>query len=138
MEQDPKAIMQRFYKEVINGRNLDLIDEVMSADFIEHEEVPGLAPGPEGAKQFFAMVQTGFPDFQMNVEDILAEGDKVVVRSRLTGTHKGEFMGVPASDKSIDVSVIDIVRVADGKVAEHWGVTDTAAMMEQLGALPPA
>lgn len=136
MQQENKSAVQRFYKEVINGRNLELIDQMLSPDFIEHEEVPGLEPGPEGAKQFFAMIQAGFPDFHMNIEDVVAEGDKVVVRSTLTGTHKGEFMGIPPSEKQISVPVIDILRLADGKVAEHWGLTDNATMMEQLGATP--
>jgi steroid delta-isomerase-like uncharacterized protein len=136
MQQDNKSAVQRFYQEVINERNLELIDEMLTPDFIEHEEVPGLAPGPEGARQFFAMIRAGFPDFQMSIEDVVAEGDKVVVRSTLTGTHKGEFMGIPASEKRISVPVIDILRLADGKVAEHWGLTDNATMMQQLGAAP--
>lgn len=134
MTQDKKVIIKRFYDEVINERNLELLDELTTPDFIEHEEVAGVASGREGAKQFFSMVQSAFPDFRMNVEDIISEGDKVVVRSKLTGTHKGEFMGVPATGKSISVSVIDIVLFSEGKVAEHWGVTDTGGMMEQLGA----
>ncbi len=134
MKEDPKVIIRRFYDEVINGRNLALLDELTTPDFIEHEDVAGVAPGREGAKQFFSMVQGGFPDFRMNVEDVIAEGDKVVVRSRLTGTHEGEFMGVAATGKTIDVSVIDIVLFSEGKVAEHWGVTDTGGLMAQLSS----
>jgi steroid delta-isomerase-like uncharacterized protein len=138
MTQDTKAIMRRFYDEVINGRNLDLIDELTTPDFIEHEEFPGLASGREGVKQFFSMMRTAFPDFRMNVEDMIAEGDKAVVRATLTGTHRGDFMGIPATGKSISVTVIDIVCFSGGKVAEHWGVSDTAGMMEQLGVAPLA
>ena len=132
MTQDPKAIMRRFYEEVINGRNLAVVDELTTPDFVEHEDVAGVS-GREGAKQFFSMVQAAFPDFRMNVEDMIAEGDKVVVRSTLTGTHRGVFMGVPPTSKSISVSVIDIVLFSEGRIAEHWGVTDTGSMMEQLG-----
>jgi len=133
MSAETKQIMKRFYDEAINGRKLDVIDELAAADLVEHEEFPGLAPGREGVKQFFAMLATAFPDFRMNVEDVIAEGDKGVVRASLTGTHQGDFMGVPATGKTVSVTVIDIVRVTGGKVAEHWGATDMGAMMEQLG-----
>jgi steroid delta-isomerase-like uncharacterized protein len=126
-------MIQRFYDEVINGRKLDVIDELVAPDFVEHEEMPGLGPGREGVKQFFAMIESGFPDFRMEVEDVIAEGDKGVVRSTLRGTHQGEFMGIPATGKSVSVTVIDILRVSGGQVAEHWGATDTAGMMQQLG-----
>jgi steroid delta-isomerase-like uncharacterized protein len=136
MSQETKQVIQRFYDEAINGRKLDVIDELTAADFVEHEEMPGLGPGREGVKQFFAMMETAFPDFQMKIEDVIAEGDKGVVRSTLSGTHQGEFMGVPATGKSVSVTVIDIIRVSGGKLTEHWGVSDTAAMMEQLGVGP--
>jgi predicted ester cyclase len=84
------------------------------------------------------MMAAAFPDFRMNVEDMIVEGDRGVVRAKLTGTHQGEFMGIPATGRSINLTVIDIVRVSDGKAAEHWGAMDSGAMMEQLGAAPPA
>ena len=137
MAQDIKAIMRRFYDEVINGGKTDLVDELMAPDFVDHEAFPGLGSDREGVKQFFRMMRTAFPDFRMNIEDMLAEGDRGVVRSTMTGTHRGDFMGVPATGKSINVAAIDIVRFSGGRVAEHWGVTDTAGMMEQLGVAPP-
>jgi steroid delta-isomerase-like uncharacterized protein len=108
MTQDTRALVGRFFDELVNGRKLELIDELMAPDFVEHEEMPGLEPGREGVKQFFAMIAEGFPDFKMNVEDVIAEGDRGVVRSTLTGTHRGEFMGIPATGNSISVTVIDI------------------------------
>ena len=138
MTQDTKSTVLRIYSEVINGRKLDALDELTTPDVIEHEETPGLAPGREGVKQFFAMLATAFPDFRMNVEDVIVEGDKGVGRSTLTGTHQGDFMGIPATNRSINLTVIDIFRVDNGRVAEHWGAMDSGAMMEQLGVAPPA
>ncbi len=138
MSAENKALMRRFYDEVNNGGAVALIDELFAADFVEHEEFPGLASGREGVKQFFTMIRTAFPDFRMDVDDLIAEGDKVVARSTMSGTHKGEFMGMAPSGKQFRVSAIDVVRFTDGKAVEHWGVTDAAGMMEQLGAVPAA
>jgi steroid delta-isomerase-like uncharacterized protein len=136
MSQETKQIIQRFYDEVINGKKLDVIDELVGPEFVEHEEMPGLPAGREGVKQFFVMIESGFPGFRMDVEDVIVEEDKGVVRSTLRGTHIGEFMGIPATGNSVSVTVIDIIRVSGGRVAEHWGATDTAGMMQQLGVAP--
>jgi steroid delta-isomerase-like uncharacterized protein len=131
-----KAIMERFYDEVVNAGNLDLIDELLSEDFTEHEEMPGLAPGRQGVKEFFGMFRQAFPDVSFATEDMVAEGDTVAARVTVRGTHKGEFMGIPATGKSIEVQAVDFVRFADGIATAHWGVTDMAAMLTQLGVLP--
>ncbi len=131
-----KAIMQRVYDEVINAGDLDAADEFIAADVVEHEEFPGLAPGIEGFKQFFTMFRQAFPDVEFHVDDMIAEGDKVVARLTITGTHRGEFAGIAATGKRIKVSVIDIMRFEGGKGAEHWGVTDQLTMMQQLGVVP--
>ena len=138
MSDQHKALMRRFYDEVMNGGNMGAVDELCAADLVDHEEFPGLAPGREGLKQFVTMMHTAFPDVKMEVHDMVAEGDKVVARLTMSGTQQGEFAGMPASGKSMSISVIDIVRFADGKAVEHWGVTDAAAMMEQLGHAPAA
>ena len=134
---DLKALARRLYDEVINGRNLDLLDEVMADDFVEHEALPGMPTDREAPRQLFEMAIAAFPDFRMNVEDMIAEGDKVVARFRMLGTHEGEFMGVPASGNEINVAAIDILQFRDDKVVAHWGVTDMAAMMEQMGVGGP-
>lgn len=131
-----KAVVQRFYDEVFNGRHYALIDELTHADFVDHEAIPGLPPGREGVRQFLLHFHDAFPDGQWIVEDILAEGDRVACRVRMTGTHQGTFVDLPATGRRIDVTSIDIVRFEDGQAAEHWGVTDEHAMMEQLGTLP--
>ncbi len=131
-----KAIMRRFYDKVATKGKLDLIDELFSSDFVDHEVFPGLLTDREGVKQFFSMMHNAFDGFRMDVEDVFAEGDKVVARITMKGTHKDEFMGIAATGKTVSVSTIDIVRFTNGKAVEHWGVTDGLSMMEQLGALP--
>ncbi len=133
MSEENKAFMRRFYDDVVNGGNLALIDELFAPEFVEHEPFPGLGPGREGVRQFFTTMRAAFPDLQMKIDDIIAEGDKAVARVTMSGTHRGEFMGTPPTGKTFNVTTIDIVRFAEGKAAEHWGATDTAGMMEQLG-----
>ena len=135
---DNKAVMQRFIDEVINRKNLGLVDELLSEDFVEHEELPGLAPGREGVKEFFAMFQAAVPDLRFDVQHLLGDGDLVVAHSTATGTHSGaDFMDVPPSGKSVEFTVIDLVRFSDGVGVEHWGVADMATMLQQLGVIPP-
>ncbi len=133
---DHAATMRRFY-DLINAGDVDGFGELLADDFVEHEETPGLAPTKEGVKDFFKMFIAAFPNLRMDAEDVLVSGDKVVARVRVTGTHEGEFMGMPATGKSIDVQAIDIVRFDDdGPAREHWGVFDVMGMMQQLGAVP--
>ena len=133
---DHAATMQRAY-DLINAGDIDGFGELLADDFVEHEETPGLEPTREGVKAFFRMYVAAFPDLQFDTEDMIASGDKVVTRARATGTHQGEFLGIPATGKSIDVQLIDIVRFGDdGLGHEHWGVFDAMAMMQQLGVIP--
>ena len=128
---DNKAIARRFY-DAMNEGKLEIIDEVIDENLIEHDESPGLTPNREGVRQFFQMVRTAFPDFSMTIEDMIAEGDKVFIRAKMKGTQQGEFMGIPASGKQMTVPFADIVRFSGGRVVEHWGITDTGAMVRQL------
>ena len=134
--EDNLSLVRRLYQDVINTGNLELADELLAQDIIEHEEIPGQAPGIEGFKQFFTMFRTAFPDLNFTVEDMIAEGDKVVARVTVRGTHQGEFMEMPATGKKIEIEAIDIGRIANGKLTEHWGQTDMMKMMAQLGATP--
>jgi steroid delta-isomerase-like uncharacterized protein len=128
--------VRRFYESISAG-DIDGFGDLLADDFVEHEETPGLAPTKAGVMDFFRMSRAAFPDMRMDVEDIVASGDKVVARVRLTGTHQGEFMGMPATGKRIDVQLVDITRFGDDGLAhEHWGVMDSLAMMQQLGAVP--
>jgi steroid delta-isomerase-like uncharacterized protein len=133
---DHVATMRRVY-DLINAGDVDAFGEFLADDFVEHEELPGLAPGKEGVIAFFRMYIAAFPDLRMEPEDVLPSGDKVVARVRVTGTHRGDFLGIPASGKAVDVQLIDIIRFGDdGLAREHWGVSDTMTMMQQLGAVP--
>ena len=135
-----KAVILRLYDEVFSQGNIDLIDELMADDFVEHEELPpGIPPGKEAPIAFLGMFRAAFPDFRATVEEMLEDGDKVITRARFSGTHQGEFMGIPATGNAFDVAVIDIVEFRDGKAVAHWGVMDQAGMMQQLGVGgPPA
>ena len=131
------SVTQRRLYELLNAGDIEGFGALLADDFVEHEETPGLAPTKSGVIQFFHMYRAAFPNLKMNPEDVLASGDKAVARVRATGTHEGELMGIPATGRSIDVQLIDIMRFnEDGLVAEHWGVVDMLAMMQQLGVVP--
>lgn len=133
---DHAATMQRAY-DLINAGDIEGFGALLADDFVEHEELPGLEPSKEGVIALFHMWRAAFPDMRMDVQDVLADGDKVAFRVRATGTHEGEFMGVPATGRRIDVQLVDILRFGDDGLAhEHWGVFDTMAMMQQLGVVP--
>ena len=133
---DHAATIRRMY-DLLSAGDIDGFGDLIADDFVEHEETPGLEPTKEGVKQFFHMYREAFPDLRMEPQDVLATGDKVVARARATGTNQGAFMGMPATGKSVDVQLIDIIRFGDdGLAREHWGVFDALGMMQQLGAIP--
>ncbi len=136
MSEENKAIIRRLYEEFINQGNVNTFDELVSSDVVEHEEMGDLPPGAEGVKQFFAMFRAAFPDLRANIGALIAEEDIVVARGTWSASHKGEFMGVPPSGTSVTLGVIDIFRIVDGKVTEHWGQSDMLGLMQQIGAIP--
>ncbi len=132
------GLIRRFYEDVIGGGQLNLIDELTTDGVVDHEEgLPGQPSGREGIKYFVNAMREAFPDITPNsVEPMMADGDLEAARVILTATHEGELMGVGATGKTVEFESIDIIRVEDGKVAEHWGVTDTMSLMQQIGAIP--
>jgi steroid delta-isomerase-like uncharacterized protein len=133
---DRGVTVKRLY-EAINAGDMEIFDDVVADDFVEHEELPGLEPSKEGVRAFFESFLAAFPDLRMEPVDILESGDKVVARVKVTGTNQGEFLGAPATGKAIDVQLIDIIRVGDDGLAhEHWGVMDQLTMLQQLGLAP--
>ncbi len=134
--EDNKALVRRFVDEVQSGGNIDLIDEVCSPGFVNHSAPPGIRADREGLKILTAMFRGAFPDSHFTIEDMVAEGDKVVTRKTFHGTHEGEFMGMPPSGRVVSMGLIDIVRVSDGRVVEHWAMGDSLGMMQQLGVIP--
>jgi steroid delta-isomerase-like uncharacterized protein len=135
MSEENKALVRTFYERVSRG-DLSVVDELVADDLVEHEEFPGIPSNKEGVKLFFEMFRAAFPEMRMEAREMVAEGDLVSARFVFTGTHQGEFMGVPATGKRVEVEGFDLVRVRDGRATEHWGQMDAMALMQQLGAIP--
>jgi steroid delta-isomerase-like uncharacterized protein len=130
-----KATVRRYYEDVLNAGNLDALTELAMADYDEHDPLPGQANGLEGLRQRVEMLRSAFrPHF--TIEDVIAEQDEVVVRWTNRGTQVKEFLGMPATGKSFTIAGIDIHRLRDGKMAEHWHVVDLLSQLQQLGLLP--
>jgi steroid delta-isomerase-like uncharacterized protein len=133
---DHTISIRRLY-DLINAGDIDGFGRQLADDFVEHNENPGVPPTKAGTLQYFQMLVRAFPDFRMDVQDVIASGDKAVARLQVVGTHQGEFMGIPATGKSAAVNLIDITRFSDdGLAREHWGVVDQLALMQQLGVIP--
>ena len=131
-----KALIRKFY-DLIDVRDLDTALTLFSPDYSDHTPGIGLPPGIEGARAFFTMHFAAFPDGHITVLDVIAEGDKVVQRMTGEFTHRREFMGIPPTGKHVTWSWIDIWRIVDGKIVEHWTEADMMSVMQQLGVLPP-
>lgn len=132
-----KAVFCRIFEEVYNQRNLAAIEDVYHPDYaLLNAAMPDVS-GIEAVKQFVAGYLAAFPDMHYTIDDVIAEGDKVVVRWTATGTHQGEMMGIPATGKQVTVSGISIARIVDGKVKEDVSNHDALGMMQQLGVIPP-
>jgi predicted ester cyclase len=121
----------------INARDVDGAITLFSPHYVEHAVMPGMPAGAEAARMFFSMLFAGFPDVQTTILDMLAEGDKVVVRASTEGTHTGPFLGIPPTGRHAKWSFIDIHRIENGKIIEHWVETDQMSLMQQLGLVPP-
>ena len=135
-----KATFQCFHEAANTGDVEHLaktIDEIVASDAVIRTPLPIDATGAELLKQVWAMLRRVYPDIHLTVEDVIAEGDKVVARNTVTGTHRGEFMGVGPTGKSVTYSEIFIFRFADGRVVETWGVVDVYAQMKQIGVINP-
>jgi steroid delta-isomerase-like uncharacterized protein len=129
-----KETARRLY-DLINQGQPEAIGDLVSADYEEHDPLPGQGTGREGVIDRFSMLSAALAP-RFTIEDVVAEGDRVVVRWTNAGTHVGEFAGIPATGKTFTISGIDVYRVADGKLCEHWHVIDQLAMLGQLGLLP--
>ena len=134
--EENKAIERRFWEEIYNGRNVDLIDELFATNYVLHGS-GGQDLNAEGTKQMLSMYFNAFPDLHGTIEDLFAAGDRVATRSIMRGTHRGEMMGIPPTEKSIAVALLSIDRIVDGKFVESWHLTDQVLMLQQLGVMPP-
>lgn len=137
VEEKNTAAVKRFYDEVMGKGDMKAIDALVADNFVDHFTPDPKIPGNKaGLTQVMTAMRTAFPDLQMTIDDIIAKGDKVWVYSTMRGTNKGEFMGMPATGKKVEVKGVDIVRFENGKAAEHWGLNDDYTMMQQLGVIP--
>ena len=134
--EDIKAMARRLYEDGFNKGNVAVLDELVAEAALDHQAPPGIPPGREGLKQLITLMRSAFPDLTFLIEDVIAEGDKVVVRSLMRGTHQGMFMGIPPSGNPVQITGIDVIRVAEGRFVEHWGNQDDLGMMQQIGAVP--
>ena len=131
-----KDTAHRLY-ELVNTGQVDAVADLVSADYLEHDPLPGQGAGKEGVLDRFSLLVTALAP-RFTIEDVVAEGDRVVVRWTNSGTHIGEFAGIPATGKRFTISGIDIYRLAAGLLCEHWHVIDQLSLMGQLGLLPEA
>ena len=136
MSEENKALYRGFIENVINAHNADAAEQFLAEDFVDHDAPPGLPPGREGMRQQMDMFFGAFPDMRTSIDDLVAEGDMVVGRHTTTSTHKGDFMGIPATGKQVKVNEIHWVRIVGGKAKEHWAQVDMLGMMTQLGVIP--
>jgi steroid delta-isomerase-like uncharacterized protein len=133
-----KAVIGKFIEEVINQNRMARADDLVVEDFVELDPLPGQRQGREGLKEVLGMMRAGFPDIHWVVEEMVAEGDKVVTRFTWTGTHRGEFLGVPATGRSVVVKGVVMDELTGGKMSRSRILMDSLGMMQQLGVIPSA
>jgi steroid delta-isomerase-like uncharacterized protein len=131
-----KNLVRRFFDDVLNNANLAAIDDLVTPDYVLHFTGSPVPVDREGHKGFVAALRAAFPDWQESIDDVIAEGDKVVARVTGRGTHRAEFMGIPATGRRVEITSINIDRIAGDRIAERWLLADVMGMMQQLGAVP--
>ena len=129
-----KAICQRFFQELHNNQNLEIIDALVDHDVISHDPFPGQAAGANGLKNTMRMFREAFPDLHVEILDMLAEGDRVMSRLRVSGTHRGAFLDMSPTGNAVTYDEVIILRLANGKIVEHWAVADALSLMQGIGA----
>lgn len=127
-----KAIVRRLVDEVQTGGDFAVFDELMAPAFVDHTPAPGFPPTRDGARHLYRVFRSAFPDMVATIDFQAGEGDLVTTRKTYKGTHKGEFLGVPVTGRTVDFDVIDVLRVRDGRITDHWGVMNIASLMQQL------
>ena len=137
--EENKAVVRRWWEESINRKNLAVIDELFAHNFVGH--LPGMPEplrGPEGEKQLDTMFSTAFPDGKLTIEDMIAEGDRVMSGVTFRGTQRGPFQGIPSTGRQVTMSGMHECRIANGQIVEAWNMPDMFGLMQQLGVIPPA
>lgn len=131
-----KELVGRYYEEVLNARKVEILDDLAVSDYDEHSPFPGQPNGLEGLKARAGALLSAFNPYVFTIRDLVAEGDTVVAYWTNVATHSGSFMGIPPTGRVVTLSGIDIHRIRDGKMAEHWHVVEELQMMQQLGLVP--
>lgn len=134
--EDNKAHVRRYLEEAWNKGNVGIIDELMASDYARYMSGPAQPLNREGQKQRITTFRKALPDLHLIIDDLIAEGDKVVFRITVRGTQQGAFMGISPTGKPVTVTAIDIARFVNGKIVEHWGQMDSLGLMQQLGVIP--
>jgi steroid delta-isomerase-like uncharacterized protein len=133
-----ETLVRRFFSEVFNEGSADAVTAFIHTDHRNHDPTaPEVPAGPDGVRRLVELYRTAFPDIHFEHDDVICVGDKVAHRWTFTGTHRGEIMGVEPSGRSVTVHGIEMNRIADGKIAESWAISDALGLLEQLGAARP-
>lgn len=127
-----EVMLRRVFDEVVGNGNFDLIDELVAPTYVNHS-MPQAGSGAEGVRNTMGMFRAAFPDIRVELDDVIEQGDRVASRGSFVGTHQGDFMGIPATGRSVRVQFIDIWRIEDGKFVENWVQMDMLGLMQQLG-----
>ena len=134
--EENKAIVRRIFEDIINNRDMNVVDELFATNYVFHGPSGQELHGPDAFKQIISQPHTAYPDFHITAEDMIVEGDKVVCRFTSQGTHKGMLRGIAPTNKQVKVTGIVIYRIVDGKIVEHWENMDMLGIMQQLGVVP--
>lgn len=138
IEQDNRAFARRWNDEVWGERNLDLIDDLVADEFVGYDpSLPEPVRGPDGVRKTAEMMLSAFPDAQVDLEEVVAEGDRIAVRIRCTGTHEGEYMGIEPTGEEVQFQLMAFQRIVDGNVVEERAVVDHLGLLAQLGVVEP-
>lgn len=135
MTADPKTVVTRLVEEMFNRHDLDVADRYVAADCVDYSGFPGQPDGLAGMKARWTMLFNAFPDFKITIDDLVADGDKVSMRAAGRGTHHGQFFGVPATGNPVEFTEINISRIVNGKMTEHWAERSNLAVLQQIGAI---
>jgi steroid delta-isomerase-like uncharacterized protein len=130
------ALVQRLFDEDLSTHDDQVADEIIHPEFFDHTNPPGMQHGIAGHKAIVDLFRASFPDMRWEIHDLIAAGDRVVARTTMSGTHRGAFFGIPPTNRAVEVGGVHILRIADGKIVEHWGNNDDLGLMRQLGVVP--
>jgi steroid delta-isomerase-like uncharacterized protein len=133
-----KELVRQLMEEDISRGNVAVAERIIHPEFFDHTNPPGMQRGLDGHNAIVRLFRAAFPDQWWQIEDLIAEGDRVVARTTMRGTHTGDFFGIPASGRAVTLTGVHVLRIADGRIVEHWGSNDDLGLLRQIGALPEA